>query len=462
MKKQILLIGILLILCLSGCSSRQNPAVLHIAMPFSDMVQDPDTNYYVNWLREQTGLSAEISLIRGTDGMDYLNELFSSDADIDIVLFGNGFSVSRKDLEPFMEKGLIDVSGEDPFYLNTGTSVPGNTGQILWINMEWLSKLQLSIPETTQDLKTVLTAFRDRDPNENGLADELPFAGTFEAYAFSPAEFILSSYVYNDPYHSRYGFGAEKENCLAATEEFRKGLSFCRELFDERLLILRGDKRELAELINSPVCLVGAFTAESISDMIYQGNPEILAKYIHVSPPAGPEGKQNAWYSFHEPEVGAVIVGRSTKKEEARLFLKTMLTKEASLIAGYGQQGTDWDFSDGTDVSIYGGPSGIVTRNYIWNTPQNKHLNGIGPMQIPEEYLTGVTWNGINSDAEYIDARAQMTCRKYLPESRDFHEPDPLLSSVIDEAVKDFVTGKREIGSDEEWNEYLQSLQECF
>ncbi len=462
MKKQILLIGILLILCLSGCASRQNPTVLHIAMPFSDMVQDPDTNYYVNCLEEQTGLSAEISLIRSTDGADYLSELFSSDTDIDIVLFGNGFSISRKELEPFIEKGLIDMTGEDPFYTNTGTSVPGNTGQILWINMEWLSRLQLSIPETTQELKTVLTAFRDSDPNANGLADELPFAGTFEDYAFSPAEYILSSYVYNDPHHSRYGFGDQKENCLAATEEFRKGLSFCRELFDEKLLILRRDKRELAELINSPVCLVGAFTTESISDIIYQGNPEIMAKYIHVSPPAGPEGEQNAWYSLHEPEVGAVIIEKSAKKEEARLFLETMLTKEASLIARYGQQGVDWDFSDGTDVSIYGGPSTIVTRNYIWNTPQNKHLNGIGPMRIPEEYLTGVTWNGINSDAEYIDARAQMTCRKYLPDTRDFHEPDISLSGLIDDAVKDFVTGKREIGSDEEWNEYLQSLREYF
>lgn len=43
-----------------------------------------------------------------------------------------------------------------------------------WINQAWLKKLNLAVPETTDDLYNVLVAFRDKDPNGNGKKDELP------------------------------------------------------------------------------------------------------------------------------------------------------------------------------------------------------------------------------------------------------------------------------------------------
>jgi putative aldouronate transport system substrate-binding protein len=43
------------------------------------------------------------------------------------------------------------------------------------INKVWLDNLGLDVPKTTADLKKVLIAFRDGDPNGNGKKDELPF-----------------------------------------------------------------------------------------------------------------------------------------------------------------------------------------------------------------------------------------------------------------------------------------------
>lgn len=43
-----------------------------------------------------------------------------------------------------------------------------------WIRKDWLDKLGLEIPETVDDLYRVLTAFRNGDPNGNGLKDEVP------------------------------------------------------------------------------------------------------------------------------------------------------------------------------------------------------------------------------------------------------------------------------------------------
>ena len=41
------------------------------------------------------------------------------------------------------------------------------------INMKWLEKLNLQVPNTLEELTDVLRAFRDNDPNGNGIADEI-------------------------------------------------------------------------------------------------------------------------------------------------------------------------------------------------------------------------------------------------------------------------------------------------
>lgn len=50
-----------------------------------------------------------------------------------------------------------------------------STGAAEFINQSWLDKLGLEMPETVEELREVLIAFRDRDPNGNGLNDEIPF-----------------------------------------------------------------------------------------------------------------------------------------------------------------------------------------------------------------------------------------------------------------------------------------------
>lgn len=44
------------------------------------------------------------------------------------------------------------------------------------IRKDWLDKLNLEVPQTMDDWHNVLTAFKTKDPNGNGKADEIPFA----------------------------------------------------------------------------------------------------------------------------------------------------------------------------------------------------------------------------------------------------------------------------------------------
>lgn len=60
--------------------------------------------------------------------------------------------------------------------LGEGKESIHTVNDMAWINTEWLKKLGLAMPQTTDELITVLEAFKTKDPNGNGKADEIPFS----------------------------------------------------------------------------------------------------------------------------------------------------------------------------------------------------------------------------------------------------------------------------------------------
>ncbi len=455
----------LICIYVSGCGNVSPRVTLRVAMPYSVNVTKPSDNYYINWLEKETGYDIEPVIIRQKSGEEYLKALFDSNGqhDVDIVMFGEGFEVSEDVLIPYKDRDLICIAEDGRYYYpNYGLEAARDCAQIMWINTKWLEDMGLKMPESIDDLHKILRAFKENDPNGNGKQDEIPLLSCEEDYAYRAYEYILESYIYNDPYHNRMYMDNGTPKDALCTEQFREGMIFCNELTDEGLMDAGDEDFDLsamAELINSPEDIVGTFTADSLSDVIYNGNPEIMARFVHVPPLTGPHGEVNAMRADNKPMVGAIICAGSSHTEEAEKLLELMLSAEASLIAKYGEQGVDWDYSEGVDVSIFGTPSTIVTHKFIWNTPQNKHLNGIGPMNVPQEYLRGVTWNGVNSDSEYIDARAQMTYAEYLPDAIYDEAYDPVLSAYTDGCLYDFVMGKRQADSDIQWTEFTERVK---
>ncbi|MEG0049918.1 MAG: hypothetical protein RR865_12210 [Clostridia bacterium] len=49
-------------------------------------------------------------------------------------------------------------------------------GSVFWINQKWLDAVGMKNPTNLEELYAVLIAFRDGDPNGNGIADEIPMS----------------------------------------------------------------------------------------------------------------------------------------------------------------------------------------------------------------------------------------------------------------------------------------------
>lgn len=63
----------------------------------------------------------------------------------------------------------------------------------LIVRQDWLEKLGIAPPETIDDWYDMLVAFKTRDPNGNGLADEIPFDG-WGLPLFAPVFGVLSGF----------------------------------------------------------------------------------------------------------------------------------------------------------------------------------------------------------------------------------------------------------------------------
>ncbi|MBO9609368.1 MAG: extracellular solute-binding protein [Paenibacillaceae bacterium] len=102
-----------------------------------------------------------------------------------------------------------------------------------WLNMQWMNKLGLKVPTTLDEFYNVLKAFKEKDPNGNGKADEIPASG---ASASNPIDsIVLTAVGYMEKYISLDKTG-KKVVYTQAQPEFKDYLAFMNKLYKEGLL----------------------------------------------------------------------------------------------------------------------------------------------------------------------------------------------------------------------------------
>ncbi len=495
--------AVILNIYINGQRQEEERTTVTIAVIQDKHVQNFNTNYYTQWLEDTTGYDIQFEYISEGYEKEYLYACLTSDTGrIDAIFLPEEENFLTVDeLQCYAEDGLLfDISElltEDSHYTallnqyesismrekieyhggiyylpNMDTTRMNQNMQVMWINIGWLKTLGLKVPETVEALKGVLTSFRDKDPNGNGIADELPLISCESSYALQSYNFILNAYIYNDPLHGR--MYVNENNCLTSNLmeiDFRDGLKTCTDMYSQGLLTDECNnysKRQLMELVNSPGDYVGAFTSQSIADVIYPNCPDILARYIQVPPLLGTNGERNAVYCDYEPSIGGVIPTNSIHTREAFEIMDLMLSTEAALIASFGEEGVDWKFSDNGDLSTYGSKAMITTLQYLNDSVQNKNYAGTGPLVLAEEYANGVTWNGDNSLVEYIDARAVRSYENYYyvekelfrskEQKEEFSSRQDGMTDV-DTRIRQFVFSEEDVFSDEKWIDFKREVE---
>lgn len=358
----------------------------------------------------------------------------------------------------------------------------------LYTNKVWLDKLGLEVPKTTDELYDVLVAFRDNDPNGNGVQDEIGVYGDYDGfYGENTVAALINAFTFFNNFEQNGGLAlAEDGKTVIApfvTPEFQDAMRYLNKLYEENLLaasMFTDDQQQFRAVLNNEVNLVGLTSAGSHSNWPDVNNNPNFIELCAVPPLTGPKGVCYTPTSSYVPELGAFITSNCKDPELAVRFVDSFLSPEISDFTRYGEKGVDWtddpeELKKTSNAYVQAGIYDSLRLAYltnIWNEPQAQEWHNANPRYATLE--NGSRNASLNPpyDPDLPSAPYQaFSFEQYYP-----RRPEnllPLLKYTVDEAMEnaetitnvtehtkqaiaEFVTGARDV--DAGWDQYLAEL----
>lgn len=477
---------------------------LTLAIPQDTNITDRNTNDYTKKLEE--GVNVDLEFIdlpsSGAEQKQKLSVMISSDSelpdmicmglsDLEVYTYGSqGYFIDMTDYmnsisvnaKPYLESEdakqylpyIYSADGKMYSFPRIIEDLGNNYDHRMWINQTWLTKLGLSMPKTTDEYYNVLKAFKDKDPNGNGVADELPLIGDKDGWNQSVWKTLMGSFVQaNDNYGYLMKDSSGKLAVSYTQPGWKKGLEYMNKLNNDGLLsplTFTQDQNQYKQIIeNADVQLVGATTAGSMS--VYQVASKRKEDMASMAPLTGPDGVcTTAYRASGLPTYFGYITKDCKHPEAAFMVFDYMWDRDMALQARFGVKDVDWKAPDTGAIGMYeslGYKPMVQYINSIWGTVQNSQWGENHPTLRTYDMICGQVWNGNKFDSQYMTAQAVPKYKDlvvkdpvlqilYLPEEADeISEIKATLDTYRDEAAVAFITGNRPLS---DWDNYLKEL----
>ena len=521
MKKRV--IALLLTLCmalglvLTGCggnsggSSSGEKVKLTVGIPQNANVTSYTDNAFTKYLEEQANVELEFVFFPGS-GDDYIRQLTlmaAANETMPDVLCGflslnnnsrnefgeSGYLMDLTDLidkyapdykaafekldEHDKERILTRATAEDgaiygmPMFFDM--RVWDDLQTMLFINQDWLDTLGLSQPTTVDELYTVLKAFKEQDPNGNGMADEIPLFGRTVLGHDNITTWIINAYIY---YNESYELNVENGKLYAPfiTDEYRQAIIFLNKLCKEGLLSdlsFSAGNSEMKALITP-----GTGTAQV---GIWAGAPNVVADYFNpileqYQPYAGlGDETGKGGYVIMNPKqlyFPMMITADCKNPEAAMRFLNVFYQDETMTRQRHGEKDVDWveeagKLAFGDEGYIKGVDTTVFFKgNHTW-------CANVGGIMTPENYLATVN---TTTRADEVIQQLSLACRDNVmskvshPDevcediiytSEQYETRSQYHNPVVSYALQQrnlFILGTLDPSDDAAWNTYLAEL----
>lgn len=439
-------------------------------------------------LEEDTNISIKWMEIPSTGWQEKINVMFASGELPDAIIGGISATSIVKNLPQLVPVGdYLDryapltaadynknpeiktlLEQEDgkiySFMTNAYSSRNDSTSGLLFINQTWLDNLGLNTPATVEEYYEVLKAFKEQDPNGNGLPDEIPlsFCQQFWATQFN---MLLGFFgIADDANHIMI----EDGNILFSPSkpEYYDALVFFHKLAAEGLLDVEGFSQTQQQFYSKgQQMILGSFLEFQPYFAVGQ---EHDAQYKLLKPLKAP-GIEPIWDGAKDKFAGwnnGFVITKACKNPEAlvRWFDYGNADLANKLMWQWGERGFLWDMDDATGKwwNLNNPPEGETKSDYRYSKSAGPHA----PVFLTKDELSR---REIKDDPwgkqreEFIGEIEPYYLKEILPtlfESVEVVEEKSSLQVEIDNYVKNFVAQAVLTGIDEAgWQEHLIKLE---
>ncbi len=342
----------------------------------------------------------------------------------------------------------------------------GKYGRGYFIRYDWLENLGLEVPETLEEVEAVLRAFKNDDPNGNGVADEVPY------FARQWPELIRLVTLWDgrstgsDTYHDFYINAEGNVDHPYAGEGYRDGIAGLARWYDEGLIdaeiFTRGSSsREylLSEDIGGMTHDWFASTAgynESLADTV-EG-----FRFEAMLPPASPSGVRMEEHRRIpiKPDGWAIGVTNEHPVETIKYF-DFWFTEEGRRLANFGVEGEQYTMVDGKPQ---------FTEEFLTNgEPVNNQLYQVGSQLQARGYFQDYEYEKQWSNQYALEGIELYETGDYLipdflgvsftaDEQRVYDRSWPSIRDYMLERQQGWILGNGDVMAD--WEGYQQTLQD--
>lgn len=465
---------------------------LHIMV--NNASYQPDYNQVKMWqaYAEMTGVNIEWENIPAGTATEKLNMAFASGELPDVFLkfnvsaanqikFGSdeGYLVNLNEnhlletyapnfyaymkAHPTIEAAITMPDGAIYSFPQIIESIPNKVAAKMFINKTWLDKLNLEMPTTTDELYEILVAFKNGDPNGNGLADEIPFGAPNFNYIYysligafgGGTRGVHDTVVDADP---ETGY----PRILGTSDAWKNMLTYCHKLYTE-------------ELLDNAIFTIKAaqYTANAAEDKYgvivytnFSNIPESIAENFVGLEEAleGPNGDK-FWFPVRSDlhSIGNwVITSECDNVPLALQFVDFFYTEEGVKFFNYGPEGDCHVVNEDGSLSFVDAVYESVAAGISFDSAVAPYVTcgGSNPVIVMEQYFYG-------GETKPVPAAAAHAMTDYFPEeiwpiftyTTEESEEASVIRTDINNYVNAmraaFVTGEESL---ENWDAYVKQI----
>jgi putative aldouronate transport system substrate-binding protein len=477
------------------------------------VISDIKTNEFTKWMEEKTNIHVDWQLVPSDAVADKVNLILAS-GDLPDVLYGVGlndvqeaqYGVTEKMLIPLndlidkyapnFKKFVSDYESVKGVVTNTDGNIYALPGwndcfhcsyqSKMWLNQDWMKKLGLKDPTTTDEFYNVLKAFKTQDPNGNGKQDEVPLAGSTDGWNGDVTSFLMNPFIF-DPgmYETNKRFIKDgKIDTSVNKPEYKEGLKYIAKLYKEGLIsqgsFTQKNDQVMQLVANPDANLLGATPNGASVAFVQSNNQERYRQYLTLSPLKGPSGKQQTpFFKYSAIANGAFAITKACKSPEAAMrWVDLSFSFEGAQRHSIGVLDKEWRMPKEGEVGINGKPAlWKMLVPYNNTDPQNNSYLWLGCDNATADMRLGMEM-AKDVDPLSVEGMERMlydeTANKYQPytpkdvevlppikltteESQEISTINVELGKFIQESKVKFIVGEMDI--DAEWDNYVKNLE---